>query len=393
MTTKEQINLLKELEKNKESKNIAKSSLSKMANKNLKFFSEHLNYESDVIKTIKENFNMIAKKDKEEVIVKNYTKAKQVLMQEDIREIFEIDLNLKVCYENDLFNFKNKTYFAKFKDGYRLVVSTRGYKLEGEWVNFHPTLTIINLYILIYHCTYKTAIQNLMQIFNIKLKGKMEKLENLEKTKYAENILMIRKEINKYENLNKFIGGYLYILEHLNYVSLETTTNEHRQYKNNNIFYATVRTIEDDIKQLERDLGIIVKAKSKSSISKALTLFRAFGLIAEVEFDVAKDYFDVRKAEASHYQKKFYMTVALNKKVLTKADKLAGKLLKNGVTIRNFEYEEVKEVDEKLAEKVFMNTVKTNINKENAGKFKEILNEDFEDEVTDEELEELEDLF
>lgn len=390
----EQIKLLKEMEKDKENKHIARTSLAKIANKNIQFFAEYINLSSEVVKTIKNNLNEFANKKENKVIVKNYTKAKEELCKIDLRSVLGKEIELKVCYKDDLFTFNNTTYITKFKSGeYRLLVNTRGYKKEGEWVNFHPSLTLINLYILIYGVSYKTAIVNLMKIFNIKINGRMQKLEQAEKIKYADNILVIRKEICKYTNLNKFISGYLYILEHLNYISLETTIDEHKQYKNNNIFFATVRDIASSMQELEKDLGITIKAKSKSSISKALSLFRAFGLIKEIEFEIAKDHFDTRKGNVAYYQKKFYSTVTINEKVLTKADKIAKKLLDNGITIKTFEYEEVKEIDEKLAEKVFINTVKTNINKANADKFNKAIEENNEEEISDEDMAQLEGLF
>lgn len=395
ITKQEQIVLLKEMEKDKANKYIARTSLAKSAEDNIQFFKKHLNNNSNVIKTIKNKLNEFATTNKEEVIVKNYNKAKEEILKIDLRNILDLNIELKVCYKDTLFNLENTTYIAKFKNGeYRLFVNTRGYKKDGEWINFHPSLTLINLYILIYNVSYKTALEQLMKVFNIKINGRMQKLEQAEKMKFADNTLAIRKEIPKYNNLMNFIGGYLYILEHLNYISLETTIDEYKQFKNNNIFFATVRDIAGNMKELEKILDINIKAKSKSSISKALSLFRAFGLIKEVEFEIAKDHFDTRKGSVEHYQKKFYITVILDEKVLKKADKIAKKLLDNDITIKNFEYEEVKDIDEDLATKVFINTIKTNINKANAEKFKKATEENIaEDTISESELAQLEGLF
>lgn len=355
----------------------AKIELIKLNNKNFEYFNRLINRKSKEIDIINYNLENI---NNEPIVFNNLDKAKNYLLNIDLRILFNLEkIELKEKVHTSLFK-DVETYFNKIKSGFKLFVYCNGIKKakenkpkclkskteKAEYDNFHKSINIINLYMLINNTNYTTAIKELCEIFNIKIEGRLGKLMKNEMIKHSTNVLSIRKDVKKYKNLNALIGKYLFLLEHISYLSLETTTDSLKQYKNSNIFYATTRSIEKSLCDLETLMNIKITYKSKSRIQKVLALFRTLKLIEEIEIDYIEDNVKVintKKTDVHFYPKKYYITNTLNSKTLRRADKIAEKLLESDFVLSNFTYKNTETAfGEEYAKKIFCDVYKTQIN-------------------------------
>lgn len=310
-----------------------------------------------------------------EKAVDSFEKAEEVILNIKIDKYFNV--KLKKEFKSDLFNLDFPIYINKLKNeydnednkikkGYRLFIKyPTVWKKGGDFENHHEMINIITLYSLFFKLDYIEALKDLMRVFNITIKGRLQTMIKKEKDKYANNIFFIREELQKYNNVYSLIGKYSFLLEYINYSSLKYTTNINYAYDKNNIFYLPVRRLNKDLIELEEKLNIKITYKATGSINRVLNMFITLGLLKEISVFTAKQVgLDTTKTSINHYNKKFYATVKMDSKLLRQAEKIAKLLLSNNITTGTISYSNLLKIDEELAKDVFQNTHNTIINKD-----------------------------
>lgn len=324
-----------------------------------------MNKDGETFKYIKANFEAIAKKHALKTKAKSYKDAEKALKEVDLRHILGVKVELKEVFTTDLFltygeKEHQELYVNYTKDGYRIFFKRKelSYKLSGQAESFEFSLNLIDLYQLTHdNEKYYEIMEALCNMFKIEAKKEI-KFANAQKIKHADNLIAL-KNIEKYPNLSELISKNLIVLKQLNDKTLDCSLTIEKSYKGETVFYAPVRKIADELKDLVKQAtedGTEAKSLSTSTITRLLQLYRVLGLIEMVETENVPPILltSAPKANELHVESVYYIVPQYNSAFLEKAEKIAKKLNKGGFKIAEIKYETIKKIlGEKIADKAY----------------------------------------
>lgn len=340
-----------------------KETLQRDKKSSIALIKNDMNKDGETFKYIKANFKEIAKRNAVKTKVKAYKDAEKALKEVDLRNILGVKVELKEVFTTDLFlTHKEKEprelYVNYTKDGYRIYFKRKelSYKLSGQAESFEFSLNLIDLYQLTHEDKkYYEIMEELCNMFKIEAKKEI-KFANAQKIKHADNIIAL-KNIEKYPNLSKLISKNLIVLKELNDKTMDYSLTVDKSYKGETVFYAPVRKIADELKDLVKQAtedGTKAKSLSASTITRLLQLYRILGLIEMVETENVPQILLTPKANELHVESVYYIIPQYNSAFLEKAEKIAKKLNKGGFKIADIQYETIKKIlGEKIADKAY----------------------------------------
>lgn len=342
-----------------------KETLQRDKKSSIALIKNDINKDGETFNYIKTNFEKIAKKHAVKTKVKAYKDAEKALKEVDLRNILGIKVELKEVFTMDLFLKHNKEEYQELyvnytKDGYRIFFKRKelSYKLSGQAETFEFSLNLIDLYeMLNENKKYYKIMEELCNMFQIEAKKEI-KFANAQKIKHADNIIAL-KNIGKYPNLSELISKNLIVLKQLNDKTLDCSLTIEKSYKGETVFYAPIRKIADELKDLVKQAiedGTEAKSLSTSTITRLFQLYRVLGLIELVEMENVPQILltSAPKTNKLHVEPVYYIIPQYNSTFLEKAEKIAKKLNKGGFKIAEINYETIKKIlGEKVADKAY----------------------------------------
>lgn len=252
-----------------------------------------------------------------------------------------------------------EAYILHNSNGYRYYLNTtrndRTKLVKNTNSSEKPSFTLINLIQIFYKLTFFEAINYISKKVGITILCKENELKKITKNK----LLLSNGE---FPELYKLIHKYYYLLELFYNRSIDLCFNDVR-HENNLVFYYPVRKIKTDIFYLHHH-ATAHKRISLSYISSIVRVFNLLGLISIVDVETLSEDFKYNKIDNLHFDINAYCIPTLNKKILTRAEKIAKKINDNNLNIAKLNREKYqKALGKKYTDKLFKNSILRENNK------------------------------
>lgn len=301
--------------------------------------------------------------------------ALETLAEQRISEINKI-YNVYSHFAKDTSYYINYTipkdyeaYVLYNNNGYRYYLNTTRNdktKLVENIDNYEkPSFTLINLIQIFYKLSFFEAINYICEKVGITILYKENEVKKITRN----NLLLTSGE---FPEVCKLLDKYYYILELFYNRSIDLCFNDVR-HENNLVFYYPVRKIKTDIFYFNSSTNTTNRV-SLSSISSVIRVFNLLGLISIVDVETLSEDFKYNKIDNLHFDINAYCIPTLNKKILTRAEKIAKKINDNNLNIAKLNYDKYqKALGKKYADKLFKNSI---IRKNNKTAYEEKITEE-----------------
>ena len=298
---------------------------------------------------------------KETQLIDSFKKAEELINQHiDFKRIFN------KCYEKEFTDDfypsdsliilkNNKLMFNSTKK----LIFNKGQKYRYD--GYNSSVTIIQMFKIINQIKYyQNAIETLCEILNIQIIGKEMLIKINERNKITFNISAL-KMVNNYKFLNHYIGNNIFVLESIQILALENSLkNKEINTSGELVLLITSSYVRrylldlveaakyENISQLDNNIKVL----SEGYIRRLIIAYQTLGLIKLVE-NPPKELMR-RQDKGNNYSKdyKYYVVEKLTPKILIEADKIAEKLLHNGIRPYNISKDKI---DKALYNKVNKN--------------------------------------
>lgn len=301
--------------------------------------------------------------------------ALETLAEQRISEINKI-YNVYSHFAKDTSYYINYTipkdyeaYVLYNNNGYRYYLNTTRNdktKLVENIDNYEkPSFTLINLIQIFYKLSFFEAINYICEKVGITIICKENEVKKIVKN----NLLLTSGE---FPEVYKLLDKHYYILELFYNRSIDLCFNDVR-HENNLVFYYPVRKIKTDIFYLHHH-ATAHKRISLSYISSIVRVFNLLGLISIIDFQTLSEDFKYNKIDNLHFDINAYCIPTLNKKILTRAEKIAKKINDNNLNIAKLNREKYQKVlGKKYTDKLFKNSI---IRENNKNSYEEKITEE-----------------
>lgn len=262
-----------------------------------------------------------------------------------------------------------EAYILHNSNGYRYYLNTtrndRTKLVKNTNNSEKPSFTLINLIQIFYKLSFFEAINYISKKVGITILCKENELKKITKNK----LLLSNGE---FPELYKLIHKYYYLLELFYNRSIDLCFND-VTYNNNPVFYYPVRKIKTDIFYFNSSTKKTNRV-SLSSISSVIRVFNLLGLISIIDVKTIAESFKYDKATNLHFDINAYSIPTLNRKTLTRAEKIAKKINDNNLNIAKLNREKYqKALGKKYTDKLFKNSI---IREDNKNSYEEKITEE-----------------
>ncbi|ELC8390745.1 hypothetical protein QYB48_002760 [Clostridium perfringens] len=246
-----------------------------------------------------------------------------------------------------------EAYILHNSNGYRYYLNTtkndRTKLVKNTKGSEKPSFTLINLIQIFYKLSFFEAINYICEKVGITIICKENEVKKIIKN----NLLLTSGE---FPEVYKLLDKHYYILELFFNRSIDLCFNDVR-HENNLVFYYPVRKIKTDIFYLHHH-ATAHKRISLSYISSIVRVFNLLGLISIIDVETLSEDFKYNKIDNLHFDINAYCIPTLNKKILTRAEKIAKKINDNNLNIAKLNREKYqKALGKKYTDKLFKNSI------------------------------------
>lgn len=262
-----------------------------------------------------------------------------------------------------------EAYILHNSNGYRYYLNTtkndRTKLVKNTKSSEKPSFTLINLIQIFYKLSFFEAINYICEKVGITIICKENEIKKIVKN----NLLLTSGE---FPEVYKLLDKHYYILELFYNRSIDLCFNDVR-HENNLVFYYPVRKIKTDIFYLHNN-ATAHKRISLSYISSIVRVFNLLGLISIIDVKTIAESFKYDKATNLHFDINVYSIPTLNRKTLTRAEKIAKKINDNNLNIAKLNREKYqKALGKKYTNKLFKNSI---IREDNKNSYEEKITEE-----------------
>lgn len=262
-----------------------------------------------------------------------------------------------------------EAYILHNSNGYRYYLNTtkndRTKLVKNTKSSEKPSFTLINLIQIFYKLSFFEAINYICEKVGITIICKENEIKKIVKN----NLLLTSGE---FPEVYKLLDKHYYILELFYNRSIDLCFNDVR-HENNLVFYYPVRKIKTDIFYLHNN-ATAHKRISLSYISSIVRVFNLLGLISIIDVKTIAESFKYDKATNLHFDINAYSIPTLNRKTLTRAEKIAKKINDNNLNIAKLNREKYqKALGKKYTNKLFKNSI---IREDNKNSYEEKITEE-----------------
>lgn len=262
-----------------------------------------------------------------------------------------------------------EAYILHNSNGYRYYLNTtkndRTKLVKNTKGSEKPSFTLINLIQIFYKLSFFEAINYICEKVGITIICKENEVKKIVKN----NLLLTSGE---FPEVYKLLDKHYYILELFYNRSIDLCFNDVR-HENNLVFYYPVRKIKTDIFYLHHH-ATAHKRISLSYISSIVRVFNLLGLISIIDVETLSEDFKYNKIDNLHFDINAYCIPTLNKKILTRAEKIAKKINDNHLNIAKLNREKYqKALGKKYTDKLFKNSI---IREDNKNSYEEKITEE-----------------
>lgn len=262
-----------------------------------------------------------------------------------------------------------EAYILHNSNGYRYYLNTtkndRTKLVKNTKGSEKPSFTLINLIQIFYKLSFFEAINYICEKVGITIICKENEVKKIVKN----NLLLTSGE---FPEVYKLLDKHYYILELFYNRSIDLCFND-VHLENNLVFYYPVRKIKTDIFYLHHH-ATAHKRISLSYISSIVRVFNLLGLISIIDVETLSEDFKYNKINNLHFDINAYCIPTLNKKILTRAEKIAKKINDNNLNIAKLNREKYqKALGKKYTDKLFKNSI---IREDNKNSYEEKITEE-----------------
>lgn len=262
-----------------------------------------------------------------------------------------------------------EAYTLHNSNGYRYYLNTtkndRTKLVKNTKGSEKPSFTLINLIQIFYKLSFFEAINYICEKVGITIICKENEVKKIVKN----NLLLTSGE---FPEVYKLLDKHYYILELFYNRSIDLCFND-VHLENNLVFYYPVRKIKTDIFYLHHH-ATAHKRISLSYISSIVRVFNLLGLISIIDVETLSEDFKYNKINNLHFDINAYCIPTLNKKILTRAEKIAKKINDNNLNIAKLNREKYqKALGKKYTDKLFKNSI---IREDNKNSYEEKITEE-----------------
>lgn len=262
-----------------------------------------------------------------------------------------------------------EAYILHNSNGYRYYLNTtkndRTKLVKNTKGSEKPSFTLINLIQIFYKLSFFEAINYICEKVGITIICKENEVKKIVKN----NLLLTSGE---FPEVYKLLDKHYYILELFYNRSIDLCFND-VHLENNLVFYYPVRKIKTDIFYLHHH-ATAHKRIGLSYISSIVRVFNLLGLISIIDVETLSEDFKYNKINNLHFDINAYCIPTLNKKILTRAEKIAKKINDNNLNIAKLNREKYqKALGKKYTDKLFKNSI---IREDNKNSYEEKITEE-----------------
>ncbi|MFL0163963.1 hypothetical protein [Candidatus Clostridium helianthi] len=339
-------------------------------------YKEHKIYKyfEDNFKQIAKEYSYCGKK------AKTFDEVKKLICKIDFRPFFNLTYDLRESFQT-FFYYRELGIFypayinsIKVKDingreytAFKMFIGTGKRAIIGtdKIEEFEISLNFIDIYGAMFKKNYYEAMEELAKMLGIEINNKDTKYRREQKVKFANNILYLSNVGDTYPNVSQLISRNLFVLKEMNLKALESTLTSKESYDKQAVFFCSTRHMEARLKDIAEQIieeEQKIKTLSYNYIARLFVLYRVLGLLVVVNPENVPQRMTnlmPQKAHEDFYDTYFYIIPEYDSIIFAKAERIAKKIIKGGITLENISRIEIEKVmGIEFSQKIYSASVK-----------------------------------
>ncbi|MZK49028.1 hypothetical protein [Clostridium beijerinckii] len=337
--------------------------------------------EHKIYKYFEDNFKQIAKGNSYfGKKVKTFDEAKKLICKIDFRPFFNLTYDLRESFQSFFYYRELGIFYSAYINSikvedtngrkyvaYKMFIETDKRSIIGtdKIEEFEISLNLIDIYRAMFKKNYYEAMEELATMLGIDINNKDTKYRREQKVKFANNILLLSNIADMYSNVSQLIDRNIFVLKEMNLKAIESTLTSKESYNKQAVFFCSTRHMEARLKEVAEQIieeEQKIKTLSYNYIARLFILYRVLGLLVVVNPEnVPQRMINLmpQKADKDYYDTYFYIIPEYDSITFAKAERIAKKLIKGGITLENISRIEIEKVmGKEFSQKIYSASVR-----------------------------------